>query len=172
MKFCSGRNCPIQYDPERGFDFSKCKAFKECQYATVVDTDSINWIDILSLLAIAKRNEITDGLQKLKEAMNKDIEERAQKLSEICPAPKPYVIQEPCSCCKVTTVDNGYKTDCYYYLEEQHMNAHIPYCSVNNQYESRNCNEQCPNYITHEQVNQLVKEHLATRKELEDIKNG
>ena len=104
MKFCTGRNCPTQYDPERGFDFSKCEALEVCQYATIADYP--------------------------------------------------------------------YKTDCYYYLEEQHMNAHIPYCNANDQYDPRNCNEQCPNYITYEQVNQLVKEHLATRKEIEDIKNG
>lgn len=109
MKFCIGRNCPIQYNPEKPFDFSKCKAFKDCQYATIIDTDNINWIDILSLLAIAKRNEITDGLQKLKEAMDKDIEERAKIITEICPAPIPYIVQDSRSNCDTITTSHEYE---------------------------------------------------------------
>lgn len=165
MKFCTGRNCPIQYDPKKKFDFSKCEAFKDCQYATIIDTDNINWIDILSLLAIAKRNEITDGLQKLKDAMDKDIEERAKMITEICPAPIPYIIQDSCSYCGAITTNHKYEQDCYYYYEEQDMSSYTPCCSVNGHFEPKNCNKQCQNYITHEQVNQLVKEHLATRKD-------
>lgn len=173
MKFCSGRNCPIQYDPEKPLDPIKCEAFRDCPHATIIDTDSFNWIDILSLLAIAKRDEITTNLQKLKEVMDEEINKRGQLMSETCPAPTPYASIDHYYCCDInSSKNNSFQTNCYYYHEEQHMNAHIPCCSVNGQYDPRNCNEQCPNYITRKQVDQLVKEHLATRKEIEDIKNG
>ena len=172
MKFCTGQNCPTQYDPERGFDFSKCEAFRECPHATIVDTDSFNWIDILSMLVIAKRNEIKDGLQKLKEAMDEEISKSGQLMSETCPAPTPYASLDHCCCCNMPSGNDTFQTDCYYYYEDQDMNAHIPCCSVNGQYEPNNCNEKCPNYITNKQVNLLVKEHLATRNKIEDIKNG
>lgn len=165
MKFCTGRNCPIQYDPEKPFDFSKCEAFRDCSYATIVDTDSFNWIDILSLISITKRNVITDELQKLKEAMDKDIEKQAQMATEICSVSKPYIIQDSCSYCKTTNTSHEYKKDCYYYYEEQDMHAHIPCCSVSGEFEPKNCDEFCRNYISKKQANDLIKEHLATRKD-------
>jgi hypothetical protein len=38
-----------------------------------------------------------------------------------------------------------YKEDCYWYREEQDMNAHIPYCLCNNKFPLDSC-ENCENY--------------------------
>ena len=38
-----------------------------------------------------------------------------------------------------------YKEDCYWYREEQDMNAHIPYCTCKNEFPLNSC-ENCEDY--------------------------
>ena len=57
------------------------------------------------------------------------------------------------------------KTDCYFYTEEQDMNATIPWCSRSHKIiEQQECNG-CKSYITKSEINriasQIVEERMA-----------
>lgn len=51
MKICTGRHCPVQFNPEHPLDSTKCKALEDCVYATTIDLEENNqWLKILLLL--------------------------------------------------------------------------------------------------------------------------
>lgn len=60
-----------------------------------------------------------------------------------------------------------YKEDCYWYREEQDMNAHIPYCTCKNQFPLNSC-ENCGDYHSRSKrtqgdaIRDMTDEELAT----------
>lgn len=58
-----------------------------------------------------------------------------------------------------------YKEDCYWYREEQDMNAHIPYCTCKNQFPLNTC-ENCDDYHSRSKRTQADRIRAMTDEEL------
>lgn len=58
-----------------------------------------------------------------------------------------------------------YKEDCYWYREEQDMNAHIPYCTCKNQFPLNTC-ENCDDYHSRSKRTQGDRIRSMTDEEL------
>lgn len=141
---CTGIKCPIQYNPEEKFDPSKCRITDICDCATPLTDEELTAMMFMLLCMNAQSEENL----KIQECLT----------PPPTPSPGPYVVRSyfpGCGCHQ----EPQYKTDCYYYYEEQDMHAHIPCCSVSGEFEPKNCNEFCKNYITKKQVADLAKEH-------------
>lgn len=67
-----------------------------------------------------------------------------------------------CGCWNPTT---PYKEDCYWYREEQDMNAHIPYCTCKNQFPLNTC-ENCEDYHSRSKRTQGDRIRSMTDEEL------
>jgi hypothetical protein len=58
-----------------------------------------------------------------------------------------------------------HKEDCYWYREEQDMNAHIPYCTCKNQFPLNTC-ENCDDYHSRNRRTQGDRIRAMTDEEL------
>lgn len=61
-----------------------------------------------------------------------------------------------------------YKEDCYWYREEQDMNAHIPYCTCKNQFPLNTC-ENCEDYHSRSKRTQGDRIRAMTDEELAEF---
>lgn len=123
-----------------------------------------------------------NDLEKLKELQIKETQQRIEELkAELNGVQQIPIVSFPTyisdieypehyNClCGMKSSEPKYKRDCYFYREEMDMGAIISYCSFSDDY-IRNvqcpCNA-CPDYISKERVDKLVRNYLA-QKEGED----
>lgn len=101
------------------------------------------------------------------EDMEKEIREKQDasiaKLNECLP----YYPINPVSWFQEIRETPSYQEDCYYFSEEQDMGAHIPCCDRIpgiEGYEPKNCNKDCPYYISRSKARDLIDRYVEEEK--------
>lgn len=56
-----------------------------------------------------------------------------------------------------------YRDDCYWFSEEQDMNARVPMCAKSKEYSIELCPKDCENYISNKRASELVDKYLEGR---------
>ena len=64
-----------------------------------------------------------------------------------------------------------YKEDCYWYREEQDMNAHIPYCPCKNEFPLNSC-ENCEDYHSRSKRTQGDRIRSMNDRQLAELLEG
>lgn len=137
----------------------------------------LNWIGTLMMFgaAVYQREDIIKSLGIIRlenykeqiEAMEKEIREK--QTSSIA---KPngcftYYPMNPVPWFQETRENPSYQEDCYYFSEEQDMGAHIPSCDRIpgiEGYEPKNCNKDCPYYISSGKARELIDKYVKEEK--------
>lgn len=175
-------------NPTQKFDCKNCKHNEsdicaDCQAtdegiptryeAKDVDVD-LNWLGVLMMFGAAcYQEDVRKALGDIKiwnykeqlEAMEKEIREKQS-----------FAVSKPNGCCTSYYPMNSipcfretpsYQRDCYYFSEEQDMGAHIPSCDRIpgiEGYEPKNCNKDCPHYISRSKARELIDRYVKEDK--------
>lgn len=137
----------------------------------------LNWISVLMMFGAAayQREDIIKSLGKIRlenykeqiETMEKEIREK-----QAASIAKPngcftYYPMNPVPWFRETQNEmRSYQEDCYYFSEEQDMGAHIPCCDRIpgiEGYEPKNCNKDCPYYISRTIARELVGKYVEEK---------
>lgn len=118
-------------------------------------------VDTSKLLGDLKM--IIENYKEKSEAMEKEIRD-----GQSCAVPKPngcftYYPMNPVPWFREAPSYQSYQRDCYYFSEEQDMGAHIPCCdriSGIEGYEPKNCNKDCPYYISRSKARDLIDKYV------------
>lgn len=140
----------------------------------------LNWIGALMMFgaAVYQQEDVSKLLGDLKignykeqlEAMEKEIREKQAtsivKLNDCCTYypmnPVPWFESD-----HRFRETPSYQRDCYYFSEEQDMGAHIPCCDRIpgiEGYEPKNCNKDCPYYISRSKARELIDGYVEEKK--------
>ncbi len=133
----------------------------------------LNWIGALMMFgaAVYQQEDISKLLGDIKlgnykeelEAMEKGIREK-QDASIVMPnGCFTYCPMNPVPWFQSFREAPSYQRDCYYFSEEQDMGAHIPCCdriSGIEGYEPKNCNKDCPYYISRSKARELIDKYV------------
>lgn len=149
---CTGKNCPIQHDPNKLFMPFECKAVDTCEYATPLTNEQLDYALLNFYLLLA--------------AMTNSISKETNEIAKyLTPPPVPVSMPYSFCGCRDELETDKYQEDCYYYYEEQDMHAHIPCCSKSGKMEPKNCNASCPHYITHRKANEIISSYQSHEEE-------
>ncbi len=135
----------------------------------------LNWLGTLLALSILPQTEdfkklfgelkLDDYKEKIK-TLEKEIREKQScavpKLDGCCTS---YYPMNPIPCFRETPT---YQEDCYYFSEEQDMSAYIPSCGRIlgiEGYEPKNCNKDCPYYISRSKARELIDKYVEEENE-------
>lgn len=127
----------------------------------------MHWLSLLFLIFAAfQQEEIKDKLGELKiqdyketiEKMEKELRERQNNsISKPEGCFTSYYPMNYFTCFQETP---SYQRDCYYYEEEQDMGARIPWCNKKGAMDPKDCNKECPYYITHTKIQGLIRKDV------------
>lgn len=135
----------------------------------------LNWIGAAMMFgaAVYQNEDVSKLLGDIKlsnykeelEAMEKEIREKqAASIAKPNGCFTSYYPMNPVPCFRETP---SYQEDCYYFSEDQDMSARIPSCDRIpgiEGYEPKNCNKDCPYYISRSKARDLIDKYVEEEK--------